>query len=493
MGRFVVSTTTHLSRDYWIINSREKHALLEFNNSGTKIYVAVNPSVKGSLNPQRISEHRHRESQGPSGETAGVSRREGQTLNMTLISQAKHEMIAATMCSPYSSFVRRCGCPVKRCLDSSFVGISLGLSLGTALVVVFVQVGKVVSSEIADLLDHVLVQRSCSTGEDDADFRVHLGVAKQHAQRVPGSLVDVQRFVDNDAVDAGQANGSGSNELLDAVDAGKDDIGVGQVLVLVAGVGNVDGRSRQFDAGVVGDSVSVHPDKRVHVIIGDDHELVRTSKGAGIELLLSDGSRRVSALVERHLSADLHDSSHDSASSGDQVVGDDAEDAVLAESIDQTQLLDPQVCDSQTLKSCSHRAIDSEEPFEAGHSDLPVRTAWEALVQSNVKARGHGWNARRDRLAIAVHRNTRREKTLNEKQAYPLKILHLDTRSFTTMGSRGVCRFRCDAATNSSYEKVPVFLITERNWLGGKSSGEGRAPVGDPEVSGHVQEAALQG
>lgn len=273
---------------------------------------------------------------------------------------------------------------VKRCLDGSFVVLPLSLSLSTALVVVFVQVGQVMGGEVANLLDNVLVQRSCATGEDNSDLRVHLGVAKQHAQRVPSSLVDVQGFVDDDAVDAGQADGSGANELLDAVDAGKDDIGVGQVLVLVTRVSDVDAGSRQLNAGVVGDSVSIHPDKRVHVIVGDDHELVRTSKGAGIELLLSDGSRRVSALLERHLTADLHDGSDDSASSGDQVVGDDAEDAVLAESTDQTQLFNPQVSDSQALKSCSHTSIDSEEPFETGLSDLVVRGAWETLVQSNI-------------------------------------------------------------------------------------------------------------
>jgi hypothetical protein len=255
--------------------------------------------------------------------------------------------------------------------------------LDAALVGVSVPVGKRDGSKVTHVLLGVLVQRSLAADKGGADFRVHLRVAKNHGQIVPGRLVDVHGLIDDDTFDARQLDCSAADELLETVDATEDNIGVGQEHVLVTGVSEVDSGSGQLDAGVVGEDDAIHPDSGIHVLVADEHKLVGTSEDAILHFLFGDGDGVVSAFLNGQRSADLHDNGGHAARSGHEVGWNDSEHLALLQSFDHVQLLNPKIGDSQGLKGTSNTVVDCTIPFQGRLGRLSaVMAAWEALVQS---------------------------------------------------------------------------------------------------------------
>lgn len=268
-------------------------------------------------------------------------------------------------------------------LESTSIGVPLGLSLSTALASVSVPVRKRNGSEVADLLLDKLVQGSLATDKDSADIGVHLRVTENHGQIIPGGLVDVHGLIDDDASDARQLDGLAADELLEALNADEDDIGVAQILVLIAGIGDVDSGSGQLDASVVSEGQGILVESRINVLVTNKHKLVRTSKDALVNFLLVDRNRKLSALLNGQRSANLHDGSGHAARSGDLVGWDDAEDLALLQSLDQVQLLDPQIGDLEVFESRSDAVVDGKIPLQGACGSLStIVAAREALVQS---------------------------------------------------------------------------------------------------------------
>jgi hypothetical protein len=272
----------------------------------------------------------------------------------------------------------------ERCSDGTSISIPVGLGTGAALVSVSVPVGKGDGSKVADVLLGVLVQRGLAADKDGADLGVHLRVLENHGQVVPGGLVNVHGLINDHALDARQLNGLAANELLEAGDAAEDDVGVGEEHVLVARVSEVDGGSGQLGASVVGENDTIHPDGRIHVIVADKHKLVGTSEDALFHLIFSDGNGVVSALLKGQQGANLHDDSGHAASSSHELGRNDAEAFALLQSLNQIELFDPHVDDSQGLVGTSDTVVDCAVPFHGRLSGLDaIMAAWEALVQSD--------------------------------------------------------------------------------------------------------------
>jgi len=246
-----------------------------------------------------------------------------------------------------------------------------------------VPVRKRNGSEVADLLLDRLVQGSLATDKDSADVRVHLRVTENHGQIIPGGLVDVHGLINDDTGDARQLDGLAADELLEALDTDQDDIGVGQILVLIAGIGDVDSGSGQVDASVVGDGQSILVESRINVLVTNKHKLVRASEDALVNVLLVDRNGILSALLNGQRSTNLHDDSSHAAGSGDLMSWDDAEDLALLQSHDQVQLLDPQIGDLEVFESRSDAVVDGKIPLQGARGSLStIVAAREALVQS---------------------------------------------------------------------------------------------------------------
>jgi hypothetical protein len=135
---------------------------------------------------------------------------------------------------------------------------------------------------------------------------------------------------------------------------------------------------------VVGENDAIHPDSGIHVIVADEHKLVGASKDAILHLVFSDGNGILYVLLKGQRGANLHDNGGHAASSGHEVSRNDSEAFALLQSLNQIELFDPHVDDSQGLVGTSDTVVDCAVPL---HSRLSGRNtivaAWKALMQSD--------------------------------------------------------------------------------------------------------------